>query len=136
VGENGGSVVEFNGDGLMAIFGAPQILPKKELAAVIAGQEIGPAVAELGFEVGIGIATGSAFVGSIRSHDRLIWTALGATTNLASRLEALTRDLEASLLVDDRTWRRAGPVVAHFQNHPGMRVRGFEELQVIHGLGS
>ena len=38
--------------------------------------------------VGVGVATGQAFVGSIRSTDRLIWSAVGSTTNLASRLQS------------------------------------------------
>ena len=40
VREHGGSVVEFNGDGMMAVFGAPRELPHKERAAVAAGREI------------------------------------------------------------------------------------------------
>ncbi len=37
--------------------------------------------------MGVGIATGEAFVGNIRAADRMIWTALGNTTNLAARLQ-------------------------------------------------
>ena len=58
--------------------------------------------------VGVGVATGEAFVGSIRSTDRLIWSAVGSTTNLASRLQSLTRELGASIAIDETTRERAG----------------------------
>jgi class 3 adenylate cyclase len=77
---NGGAIVEFNGDGMMAVFGAPESLAHKESAAVLAARQL---VAELGalaahgprLEVGVGIATGPAYVGSIQSVDRAIWSA-------------------------------------------------------------
>ncbi|MCI0546153.1 MAG: adenylate/guanylate cyclase domain-containing protein, partial [Candidatus Rokubacteria bacterium] len=99
---HGGAVVEFNGDGMMAVFGAPTPLPDKEQSAVSAGREIISKVQALGetdesetLSVGVGVATGSAFVGTIQAVDRLIWTALGNTTNLAARLQGLTRELDA-----------------------------------------
>src|SRR5262249_20160203 len=62
VGESGGAVVEFHGDGLMAVFGAPRALPDKERAAVEAARGVARAVPrlEVGGEelsVGVGIAT-------------------------------------------------------------------------------
>ena len=60
----GGSVVEFNGDGMMAVFGAPTPLPDKERAAASAGREIITKVQGLGgtdgsgtISVGVGVAT-------------------------------------------------------------------------------
>jgi len=82
---HGGTVVEFNGDGMMAVFGAPAPVAEKEHAAVRAGLEIVlsmrcldlGAPIEQPLEVGVGIATGKAFVGNIQSIDRLIWSAIG-----------------------------------------------------------
>jgi class 3 adenylate cyclase len=116
---HGGCVVEFNGDGMMAVFGAPVALPNKEVAALCAAQEISRAVGALDRSpaggghrrpqrVGIGVATGPAFVGNIRAVDRVIWSAVGTTTNRASRLQALTRDLEASVVIDRATRDGAG----------------------------
>ena len=50
---------------------------------------------------GIGVASGPAYVGSIQAVDRAIWSALGNTTNLAARLQGLTRDEGASVAVDE-----------------------------------
>jgi class 3 adenylate cyclase len=63
-------------------------------------------------------------VGSIRSTDRLIWSAVGSTTNLAARLQALTRDLGASIALDETTRDRAGFVCTDFVRHASLAIRG------------
>ena len=120
VHSHGGSVVEFNGDGMMAVFGAPHVIEGKERAATQAGREIARAVPELALEgsthleVGVGIATGRAFVGNIQAVDRFIWTAIGNTTNLAARLQSLTRELNAAVAIDTATFDRAGKATSEF----------------------
>jgi class 3 adenylate cyclase len=137
----GGAVVEFNGDGMMAVFGAPIELAHKERAAVAAGRAILDAVAALPVEegekplsVGVGIATGVAFVGSLRAVDRLIWTALGTTTNLAARLQALTRELDVPLVVDHATWEKLGTGAADFELHPAVTLRGLRHSEDVYAL--
>ena len=130
VHERGGAVVEFNGDGMMAVFGAPRELPGKEVAAVAAARDIVAGVRELRFDdgsqvdAGVGVATGEAYVGTVRAVDRRIWSALGNTTNLAARLQALTRDLDASIAIDEPTFRAAGPESSGFKRHAAQSVRG------------
>ena len=82
---------------------------------------------------GIGVATGPAFVGNIRAADRLIWSALGSTTNLAARLQGLTRELEAGILIDETTRRRAGRTAAAFRSLAPRQIRGHgaEELYAL-----
>ena len=130
----GGNIVEFNGDGMMAVFGAPRPLPGKERAAVASAREIVAAVAVVATDggvgalsVGIGVATGVAFVGSVQAADRRIWTALGNTTNLAARLQGLTRDLDAAIALDSATWKAASQEAASFVACPGVVVRGRSE---------
>jgi class 3 adenylate cyclase len=144
VQRHGGSVVEFNGDGMMVVFGAPRELAHKERAAVEAGREIVEAVAGLTIDdvagepttlsVGVGIATGEAFVGNIQAVDRMIWSAIGNTTNLAARLQSLTRDLDASLVVDAGTWERAQPAAAQFEKRSEVPIRGRRETQDVYAL--
>jgi class 3 adenylate cyclase len=126
---HGGVVVEFNGDGMMAVFGAPRALPRKEESAVRAAREMSDAVGGLEIEgtrlsVGVGVASGPAFVGSVRAVDRNIWSALGNTTNLAARLEKLTRDLDAAIAIDAATWAASGPAGTGFEPRPDQRIRG------------
>jgi class 3 adenylate cyclase len=140
VQRHAGSVVEFNGDGMMAVFGAPRELAHKERAAVEAGREIVAAVGALPVEggeplsVGVGIATGEAFVGNIQAVDRMIWSAIGNTTNLAARLQSLTRELEASLVIDVATWERAQSAAADFTKKPEIEIRGRRETQDVYAL--
>jgi class 3 adenylate cyclase len=144
VQRHGGCVVEFNGDGMMTVFGAPRELAHKERAAVEAGREIVEAVAALSVEaatggqtklsVGVGIATGEAFVGNIQAVDRMIWSAIGNTTNLAARLQSLTRDFDAPLVIDPATWERARPASAGFEKRPDVPIRGRREAQDLYLL--
>ena len=123
VQEAGGAIVEFNGDGLMAVFGAPEALARKEQQAALAARRIVDSMPPP-LAVGVGVATGNAFVGSIRSTDRLIWSAVGSTTNLASRLQSLTRQLGASIAVDETTRERAGYICSDFVRHEDVAIRG------------
>ena len=56
--------------------------------------------------MGVGIGTGRAFVGNIQSSDRLIWTVIGETVNLAARLQSMTRELDAAVAINDTTLLR------------------------------
>jgi adenylate cyclase len=130
-----GFIVEFNGDGMMAVFGAPIAQERKEHAALAAARAALEAVASIQLPpehlgrrippMGIGIATGPAFVGKIRSVDRSMWSAVGTTTNLASRLEVLSRDLGAEIVVDAATHEAAGrPDLVAI---PQVRIRGLRD---------
>jgi len=96
-----GTVDKFIGDGLMAIFGAPQTLPHPERNALEAAQEmierLGEVNAELAargkepLKIGIGLHSGQIVVGHIGSASRHEYTAIGDVVNVASRLEGLTK---------------------------------------------
>jgi adenylate cyclase len=134
VREHGGAVVEFHGDGLMATFGAPVALADKERLAVEAGRDIvkrleeGDLAEGAPLSCGVGIATGPAFVGDIQSVDRRIWAAIGNTTNLAARLEGLTRTLPTSIVIDDLTHQRCAETVADFKPRDDVRLKGRDGL--------
>jgi adenylate cyclase len=82
----------------------------------------------------VGIASGPAFVGNIQSVDRAIWTVIGNTVNLAARLQGLTRELRASIAIDDATFRRTMPTCADFVRHPGLTIRGRSAPETVHAL--
>jgi adenylate cyclase len=84
--------------------------------------------------VGIGIATGRAFVGNVRAADRFIWTAIGNTTNLAARLQSLTRELDVAMIVDETTFARLGEAGIGFRATGPTRVRGRSEPLALYAL--
>jgi class 3 adenylate cyclase len=133
---NGGTIVEFNGDGMMTVFGAPLALRDKEAAAIRSARAIVATTAVTAdgssITVGVGIATGEAYVGNVRSADRFIWTALGNTTNLAARLQALSRELESAVVIDGATAGRAGPEILGFLDRGPTNIRGRTEAVVVH----
>lgn len=112
---HGGTVDKFIGDCVMAVFGSPLSRgPQAEaVAAVRCAQAMAARLEQLnhswaaqGLEPlasGIGLASGEVVVGQIGSPQRLDFTVIGHTVNLAARLESLTRQVQAPLLVDQAT---------------------------------
>lgn len=96
----GGSIIEFLGDGIFIIFGAPKDLPDHPLKAVRCAVEMQNAMKEVngwnkenGFpklEMGIGINTGSVVVGNIGSEKAMKYGCMGSAVNITGRLESLT----------------------------------------------
>ena len=58
------------------------------------------------FRTGAGIHTGDAIVGNVGSGDKMDYTALGDTVNLAARLEGLNKEFQTRILMSAATWDR------------------------------
>ncbi len=111
VDANGGIIDKYLGDGVMALF-IPVITGENHARrAIDAGRAILAAVerdglAQKGLMVGAGVHTGDAFVGVVGSDEKLDFTALGDTVNVAARLGGIAGPGE--LLVSLPAWDRAG----------------------------
>jgi Adenylate and Guanylate cyclase catalytic domain/PilZ domain len=102
------------GDGIMALYNAPFDDPEHALNAIRTGlefQERALAVsarwqARLGvpIRIGVGINTGEMLVGTLGSQQRFEYTALGDNVNLGSRLESVTKDYDASIIISEYTY--------------------------------
>ena len=73
-------------------------------------------------------------MGNIQAVDRMIWSAIGNTTNLAARLQSLTRDLEAAVVIDTPTWGCAQASAADFEKRPEVPIRGRRAIQEVYAL--
>ena len=116
---HGGTVDKFEGDAILVFFGAPQYhedhaqravntaIAMQERLADLEGKWM--ALTQASLNIGIGIHTGEVMVGNIGSQRRMEYTVIGDTVNLTSRLQDLTKELDASILISDSTHRR----VAH-----------------------
>ena len=111
IDDNGGVIDKFLGDGIMVLF-IPVVAGEGHARhAVEAGEALLTAVADPmlvdgGVRVGVGVHTGEAFVGAMGTDDKLDFTALGDTVNVAARLGSEAGPGE--LLVTGTAWRAAG----------------------------
>ena len=107
--EAGGMVDKYLGDGLMAVFGAPQELDDPVRHALEAAQEMLLAVQALNrdlvaegtpaLQVGIGVHFGDVVIGHLGTAERHEYTAVGVTVNAASRIEAFSKQFPYPVMV-------------------------------------
>lgn len=138
---HGGTLDKFIGDAIMAFWNAPTDNAQHAAHAVQAAlgmaraldvfkQELAASDGTLeGFDIGIGVHTGPAVVGFLGSDDRLDYTAIGDTVNLASRIEGCTKGV-ARVLVSRATrdaCEREAPGRFHFIDHGEFQVKGRDQ---------
>lgn len=115
---HGGLVIEFLGDGVQAMFGAPDLQPDHAARALAAAREVSAfseryrssgVAAEIGFgHTRIGVHSGSALVGNIGATRRLKYAALGDVVNTTSRLEGLNKYFSTRICISEETRSAAG----------------------------
>ncbi len=101
IGKHGGHVDKFVGDGLLAVFGAPENYPDHADRALAAGCEI--ISTDLGLPVCVGINSGPVVAGAVGGAGRLNFSVIGDAVNVAARVEAATRDTGDALLLTSHT---------------------------------
>ncbi|MDF1825518.1 MAG: response regulator [Verrucomicrobiales bacterium] len=119
--ELGGVLVDYTGDELMAMWGAPNRQPNHAALACQAALDIMASLPKLnekweeliGAEtsVGIGVNTGDSLVGNVGTHRKFKYGPLGTAVNLASRVQGATKYLKTSLLITGET---ASQLPVHF----------------------
>jgi len=133
--ERRGTIDKYMGDAMMAFWGAPLEDHAHALHAVQAGLDMLAKVDEINrsfrtrgwpeIKIGIGINTGPMSVGNMGSEFRVAYTALGDAVNLGSRLEGLTKNYSAALLVSETT-KEAVPEYV-YREVDRVRVKGKEQ---------
>ena len=103
---HGGHVDKFIGDGLLAVFGAPEPLVGHAEWGVAAAREIAVVVRERfgdSLGIGIGVNSGPVVAGTIGGGGRLEFTVIGDTVNTAARVERVTRETGDDVLITEAT---------------------------------
>ena len=128
----GGNVDKFMGDGILAYFGAPQVLPDHASASVQCALDMVEALRGLNevweregkprFDIGVGLHTGPVVLGEIGPLARREFTIIGDTVNVASRIESLTKTVGAAVLASDTT--RAKAMGFSFEAKDPLTVKG------------
>jgi adenylate cyclase len=106
VARHRGHIDQFIGDAVLAVFGAPERIPQHADRAVQCAVELARTINSRrpgGFEVGVGVNSGSVVAGSIGGAGRLSFSVIGDAVNLASRVESATRDTGDSVLITGDT---------------------------------
>jgi adenylate cyclase len=143
-----GTIDRIEGDGIAALFGAPEshlddpqralyaaATMQREFARALARwRETYPLPASVG--IGVGIATGEVIVGNIGSPKRLHYTTTGPAINLAARL---AKGLAGTVQLDEWTWRTVGETLGLASRRPPkrplhIRAKGFAELVPVYRL--
>jgi len=114
IAKNNGVVDKFIGDAIMAVWGAPESFGNDAANAITAALEMRLALAELNtsrlqrnlpvLRIGMGLHTGILIAGTIGSDDRMEYTVIGDTVNMASRIEAATKAYGTDLLISETTF--------------------------------
>ncbi len=110
---NHGTVNQLEGDGLMAIFGAPihheghrehAVRAALEMIELLKGFNVERAAQnKVQIKIGIGIATGKVIAGFTGTQYRATYTCVGDTVNLAARIEKHTKETRRPILIDQYT---------------------------------
>jgi adenylate cyclase len=138
--EAGGTIDKYMGDCIMAFWGAPIPDDGHALKAIRAALEMQQRLERLqpAFQakyrsevrIGIGLNTGRMSVGNMGSTIRVAYTVMGDAVNLASRLEGLTKEYGADIIVGEGTKQAVENVV--FQELDRVRVKGKEVAVAIY----
>lgn len=136
VHSHGGTVMQFTGDGVMAVFGAP--LPQADHAdmALAAALQMHTAQRDLdvrweaeglsAFPIGVGLCTGSVAAALLGTEERLEYTLVGDTVNLSARLQDLARPTGRVVLSDATFAALSAPVEA--EKLAPVEVKGRDSL--------
>ena len=108
-----GMVIDFIGDGILAVFGAPSDDPAHAWHAVVAALEMQAALARLNGQwqaggrsplaMGIAVNTGEVFAGNVGAARKKKYAVMGDPVNTVSRMEGMNRELSTSILISGTT---------------------------------
>jgi adenylate cyclase len=137
VHDHGGTVVSFQGDGVMAVFGAPLPQPDHAARALAAARGVlDDALPTFNrwladerlnaepLDAGIGLNSGPVMSGLVGSERRVEYAAVGDATNVAARLQALSRELPGRLFVSGTTYAALGKATDGLRRHGEVELRG------------
>lgn len=143
VQDHGGIVDKFVGDEVMALWGIPKQSTTDPVAAARCAIDIRRRLRDLNIlrkksnrkllSCGMGLHCGSAIVGPVGTPERIDFTAIGPTINLAARLQSMTKEKNVDILISSEFYELIKSV-SLVSSKGSSRVRGFEKPVDIFGL--
>ncbi|MDR2402845.1 MAG: response regulator [Spirochaetaceae bacterium] len=139
----GGHVDKFIGDAIMAIFGVPKPLPNAPASAISAAIRMICLLPQVDtsritlpegkFAIGIGINYGECVVGNIGFQDKMDYTVIGDTVNIASRLEGTTKLYHHPIIVSEYMYEAAKEMFI-FRKADSVRVIGKDRIVELYAV--
>jgi class 3 adenylate cyclase len=138
---HGATIDAFRGDGMNAMFGAPEPRADAAGAALQAARDMLAALAPLNaalrhegrppLHIGIGLGYGLAAFGDVGSRDRRDFTAIGDPVNLAARLQDLTKQLDCPILMTHALYDDlSAPLKKDLVDFGVQQIRGHSAVRV------
>lgn len=141
--ENKGRIFDYQGDAQMVVFGAPVEEPEHAYMAVKSALEMREEIEKikkewksetlLDFNVGIGISTGKVAVGLVGAEEHKQYVAIGDSTNVASRLQGLSKELGCNVLVTESTYQKVKDR-AHAKTFENISLKGKSVPMTVYGI--
>ena len=139
--EHKGSVIEFIGDAILAVFGAPVETDNPEFDAVSAAIDMQNAMKSVNefnrnmgyprIEVGIGLHKGELFIGNIGSEKMMRYNIIGGTVNMCSRIESCS--IGGQILASDELVKNIKDKI-EIANSTEIIVKGISTKIVVHDI--
>jgi adenylate cyclase len=156
VESNGGVILEYIGDGILAVFGAPGILIDHPKHAVLCSIDMQAELKALNvawekrgvstfwqahgideLSIRIGVHTGKVIAGNLGSQQTMKYGVVGDTVNVASRLEQLNNRTDTSILISEEVYQTLDPDLKARTTHQGQFVlKGRNKSQSVYSIGN
>ena len=154
IDRHGGTILEYVGDAILAVFGAPGDLPNHAQAATLCAVEMRDALAEFNAEMErqglsdtwrdqgyeqlgarIGVHMGHVVAGTLGGTNQVRYSVLGDTVNVAARLEAYNKELGTEILISDAVFEALdGQFEQNATDHGPISLKGRSAAQRCYSL--
>ena len=139
--KHGGSIDNFIGDAIMAVFGVPVSKPDDAARAVACAVEMQNTMVAVNAEIegrglpdllmGIGLSTGEAVAGNIGSEMRVKYSVIGSIVNIAARIEGIADG--GQIFASDATLKEVNGL-ANTAGHLNVKLKGLDKPVPIHEI--
>jgi adenylate cyclase len=134
--KSGGTIDKYMGDCIMAFWNAPLDCADHQKKAILVAKDMREKMKKLnlGFNIGIGINSGTAVVGNMGSDQRFDYSVLGDAVNLASRLEGQSKDFNTTIVIGEDTYKDAKDLHSRMYKLGSVTVKGKSNKVKIYSI--
>ena len=134
--KSGGTIDKYMGDCIMAFWNAPFDCADHQKKAILVAKDMREKMRklDLGFNIGIGINSGTAVVGNMGSDQRFDYSVLGDAVNLASRLEGQSKEFNTTIVIGEDTYKNATELHKRMYKLGSVTVKGKSNKVKIYSI--